>query len=1124
MEQLQLRAEWAGFDLVKVGASMPVVYRRGDLVLISGCITTVSPTKNQAGWDLTIGWVDPRCCSQREVSFLAPTAMSRYEGIYQNATSVCLKPDGKLTINFSKHTNPMVLHFWGLAFLTPAPSVEPTLIPMARYESREWMSQSTRSRTDVGDVWGEGAFEADENWPLAAYRYGSIVFLQGELLDANYGPVAQIIAILPKDIRPRREIRCLACLLSKEADGTGAIVEQTVAVTLRPDGSISVQGGKVQQVDNKGMMRLQPQKKRGRLSLDGLRFSLSDGLPVKPGPAIFGARAKMDGAVPGGVAGKAKMAYLLSDSEACNGICVKQGDVVVLEGHISWNLSKPPNPKQVLATLPPGHWPNRREVFFTRGGSDLEERRRVDVDQYGRIFSPEGVPDGRLELTGIMYVVALENSDIKPQDSDWDDLKLHYHRNDANVASNTTFDGHELLEQFVRRSNHHEWRFIEYDFTRHAGRKMLLPLGNANLQGHEKWDPMNLGSRNARIWREMQSPLLQKYGVTAFHTLLHLSDALFDRVTKEVHMREDDRRYLIEKRKNCQALWDRQRESGLGFSKLQTIATEIVDQMFEHWDFRAQLQGALANDFRPPATIEHLFPQKKNGQDWHIKKHILPADMKQFEEIRQFFHLYETTGANMTHCCLMGSQDVFSTTGKWHFPDAPDVQRQLFKNIAWLFPKGMYCFMVERQTNRFPFIEDLDIQCKTDWKGPQAVGADRYDPPDELIMNMPQRDEKGNVCGEPGEFMRRRAMAVHMIYPHLAHLEVNVYSASGYNKGKDMLKSSFHLVWTQLIVDPDRAPVIRHATLGVFASETKRAGSFLSHLQNRLLELHDSNNWELVFDNTTIHARNGLRMPYNDKGSSVVESEKDRKAVKAGLLSKNKAYKKRVREDRPSVAVGQLRFEFEKDPDTGDDVITSAQWVADKDTYSIWEWIHMGTCRRDPNDPPPLTAWQLGPDVLAMLPTKPGEAFYLEGEDDGEGGHWVTHKPFPLIRRYAGDTKGFHRAFSEALKDEQDTLQEEEHQHTVLQQIIGSWVSLDEKQAIWRSSGAGQCEAKVLDHLWGSRVIRRPSEVAFTRKSQKVIVDGPKAATEALLRALKQFTRPDDNAVMPIYDLNKISA
>lgn len=474
----------------------------------------------------------------------------------------------------------------------------------------------------------------------------------------------------------------------------------------------------------------------------------------------------------------------------------------------------------------------------------------------------------------------------------------------------------------------------------------------------------------------------------------------------------------------------------------------------------------------------------------------------------------------MTHCSLMGSQDFFTTTGKWHFPDSPHVQQQLFENIAWLFPKEIYLYISERQTPRFPFIEDLDIQCAVDWEGPLPAGQ-APKPPDSLIMNFPMRNEKGEVYGDPGELMRKRAYAVHLIYPHLDHLECLVYSASGHNKGKDMLKASFHLVWPQLIVDPDRAPVIRHATLGVFHAETRRVGSFIAHLHNRLLQLHESNNWELVFDSTTINARNGLRLPYSDKASMVIESEADRLAVKQGTLSKTKAFKKRVKENRPSKAVGSIRFDFDKDPETGNNIMTSAKWVSDSKSHPISKFIALGTCRRDPNNPPDLTPWQLGPDVLDLLPTKPGEEFYVEGEADGEGGHWVTHKPFPNIRRYDRETRDFVRQFTEALKDEQDALQEEA-QFELLRRIVGTWVLVTDKSAVWRASAAGQCDVKCPDWSWTSKRLQRPAEVAYMRSRGKVVLDGQPEVTEAILRALKNFTRADDNAVMPIYDLTKM--
>jgi len=545
--------------------------------------------------------------------------------------------------------------------------------------------------------------------------------------------------------------------------------------------------------------------------------------------------------------------------------------------------------------------------------------------------------------------------------------------------------------------------------------------------------------------------------------------------------------------------------------------------MFEHWDFKAQLQGALQNNLRAPASIEHLFPQRKSNQDFLIRKNIKQEEMAKFEEVRQFFFLYETTGCNMTHCSLMGTGDVFTTTGKWHFPDAPDVQRQLFENIAWLFPRKMYLYISERQTQRFPFIEDLDIQARKDWQGELAPGEERR-PPDNLIMNRPIRLPDGKVDGDPGELMRLRGSAVHMIYPHIDQLEVLVYSASGHNKGKDMLKSTFHLVWPQLIVDPDRAPIIRYVTLGVFSRETMRSGSYFNQLQHELINLDKSNNWELVFDSTTINARNGLRLPYSDKASMVVDNEEDKKKIKEGTLSKTKAFKRRVKEGRPSVAIGKIRYEFDKDPATGESRLISCRWVADSTSYSIADWIAMGTCRRDPGSTNyELTPWQLGPEVLEMLPTKPGEQFYRDGFDDGEGGHWVTHRPFPHIRRCELSTREFVRSFNEALGDEQGQLQDDQDLD-LLKQMVGSWISIADDQAIWRAAAGSQCEAKAPDWLWGQHRMRRPAEVVYLKRKGKIVVDGPQDVVDAIIRVLKNFTKPDDNAVMPIYDLNKISA
>ena len=70
----------------------------------------------KCNFDVSVGELLQGCCPSRSIPFVAPTAMSRYEGVRQCGTSATVRPDGRLMINFNKNTNPMVLHFSGLAF------------------------------------------------------------------------------------------------------------------------------------------------------------------------------------------------------------------------------------------------------------------------------------------------------------------------------------------------------------------------------------------------------------------------------------------------------------------------------------------------------------------------------------------------------------------------------------------------------------------------------------------------------------------------------------------------------------------------------------------------------------------------------------------------------------------------------------------------------------------------------------------------------------------------------------------------------------------------------------------------------------------------------------------------
>jgi len=370
--------------------------------------------------------------------------------------------------------------------------------------------------------------------------------------------------------------------------------------------------------------------------------------------------------------------------------------------------------------------------------------------------------------------------------------------------------------------------------------------------------------------------------------------------------------------------------------------------------------------------------------------------------------------------------------------------------------------------------------------------------------------------------MHHRAEAVHMIYPHLDELECLVYSASGFNKGKEMLKSSFHLVWPQLIVDAGRAPVIRYVTLGRFKDESRKPGSELKQLQEDLIDLHETNEWELVFDSTTINARNGLRLPYNDKASMVVKDPADKEKIKQGLLSKNAAFKTRVFENRPSKAVGRLIFKWVKD-EQGNDKMSSAEWVDDEMSYTKAEWIIKGSCRRDQSssEATELTAWQLGPDVTQYLPKKPGEKY--SRPEDGDSPGFETHTAYPNVRRVTDDPepKKFAEEFDQKLEEEQALL-EEEFEHEISARLFGSWIHVTDNKAVWRTAGKDQCRSKVPHYSWsrGDGVMLRPAEVVYSRKTGKAIIDATAELFEPLKRVLEACgTQPDDFAIKPVFDL-----
>mmetsp|Transcript_48083 Transcript_48083/g.155115 ORF Transcript_48083/g.155115 Transcript_48083/m.155115 type:complete len:942 (+) Transcript_48083:58-2883(+) len=920
---MQLKPEWTGFDLIRMGTQAHAAASRGDLLILSGCITTTAPTTLNEGFAVTVAQLDQRCVPVRDVLFLAPTASSRSERLGQCGTSMMLNRDGRLQIQFAKNKVPMVLHFSG--FCCCLSREDPTILDVVP-------SSAGQQAADAPPV-----LQADDAYPLALKRCGEIVCLQGELKEAVFGPGSRLIGVLPPHLRPRRELRFLASLL-REAEQDQRVLEQTVALTLRPDGKMLVQGGREFKLDKRGQMRVGQPNKKGRLCLDGLRFALLAGMPLEPCERLRGCDTG-----PVASAGKAKLSYLVDSSEAKNtAACIRQGDIVMLEGRLFWSSTEQPDATRPIATLPDLCWPPCRQVFFTRSSNDLEERCRVDIDRWGRIFCPEGVPDGRLELTGIIFVASAAPSDSSSSPtSDTDDILFPWHGGAPLERPTSSEQPQDVLDEFIRRCNLHEWRLLDFDLTRNCSSKLVLNRGGAPLRGSSD-DPTNLCfARYIDLWHTYKDALQQSEGITSFQMLLHVSDEFFEDIVRRIRMLADDVEYLLKCRSRERQRRDSQRQMRFTFENLDGLAEEIADRMFTRWDFEGQLRATLQNE-PLPQTVQHL-QQPRDRFHW-VKKKLRQNELPKFAEIQQFFSFYETNGSDMTHSSLIGSRDTFTRTGKWFFPDSPEVQRELFQNIAWLFDRDIMLFMTEKSTGLFPFIEDLDFQAPLEWQGPGST------PPDHLIIEKPKRGMDGIVCGDPGELLRKRALAIHMLYPYFTHLEAIVYSASGENKKKGMLKSSFHLVWPQLIVDSDHAPVIRFVTLDLFSRESAVPGSYLQLKNKELMDIHDSNGWSGFFDKTTVGG-NGLRLPYNDKASTNPPGIGPRVTF----------------EKRPNRAIGRIRFDFETDASTGVGRVASAQWVEDVHSHSIVDWISMGSCRRCPGEVE-LTPWKPLAEVVALLP------------------------------------------------------------------------------------------------------------------------------------------------------------
>lgn len=1092
--ELRLSATWKAFNMAKSHDTAPSVYLRGALVLVSGSVTAAVAGPAQRGRSsISIGSVDlmfrPYCsCLQ----FLVPAAASRSEAIRQGGASLTMKDSGELILPLEKRgALPLVLHLSGCAFSVSRNPAQPIEITRSIAQEDDRRERSSR----IEPLFAAEAkllFMADPSDPPAFLTFGSMVMLQGRLKHAQFGAEVVRVAMLPPGARPRQRLRFLAKLLAKEevkdqdlpSSDVGMEVKHTVTLTINPDGNIFVCGGKVCMQNKRGEFVIHHgERKAGCLCLDGIRFSLIEGVEISCFDEPSNSQAPPE---PSEVRGSLA-AFLRPASCKSLAVATKHfGDVVVLEGVVALPSSEQWSRTRPIAQLPKGSWPHRREVFFTSCGSDLQQRLRVDVDMYGRIFCPEGTADGPVELTGILFVAARRAPTQLPKDQDLDELTFEYKTDEGIVAA-------PLLSRFLGHLNLSQLRQLESLFQQYPHSHLKVP--EIKVKGTPA-NPQNLDPKELEIWNQYCEPLRSRFGIDTFRALFEVSGEYLTEIAENVEMSDKHMTELQkwrEKFKRKQRSWCDSENDELYDAnfRLQERAQELVDQMWSEWDSRAKHEAEGTPDQPIPSSTRMLASHR------YVEKTVAgfsPQDRRKFhEEIRPFFEHYKSV-SDHTHTTFYGWKDYFASgTGKWCFPDTPEVQDKLFSYMDWLFKRNIRHFMSERPTVHFPFIEDLDVDVRADYMN-LPPGQHRAPPPDHLVMEKPTIVDRA-ASGDPGPFMAKRAEIIHALYPHLEHLEVLVYSASGWNVGKERPKASFHLVWPQIIVDTVRAQVIRKQTLAAAIEEARKPGSHFQKLAEDLIRVHPSpigpeEIWEKVFDQTT-SVGSGLRLPYNDKATKVARDE-DLKRIEDGEISKNQAAKRGYHrlQYRPAKAVGVIRFDFTTSEQGYEEV--SAKWIKHERDHSIKEWIQMGSCRRcDPS--------------VQLTP--------IAGFND---------LPFPNIRRCRLSVSEFQQQFTESLQSWKERA--DAWQSQLADYLAGSFVDATAEQVVWRSAVCkqGTLGQEVEAPRWYDRLLQiptdrrltRPTEVVFLKSTGKVIVDGPEQAKQCLLGLLESFTDPDDTLVV----------
>jgi len=278
--------------------------------------------------------------------------------------------------------------------------------------------------------------------------------------------------------------------------------------------------------------------------------------------------------------------------------------------------------------------------------------------------------------------------------------------------------------------------------------------------------------------------------------------------------------------------------------------------------------------------------------------------------------------ADYTHSSLLGCKDPVVTTGKLQIPDTDEEKEGLGRAIMDAYVRGDPHALVEVRTKNYPFCEDIDMD------GTADASMDHL------------------ITGSDYAWLKFRAGLLHACYPGLSDIKCVIFTSSRMDADRGLYKTGFHLRWSNLVVDKERAIQLRQQAVEEFTAASLAGQPFaatLSELKQGGREGVPSytKEWNDVFDIAVIKG-SSLRMPYCDKVSS------GRNKAKLGAVLK---------------AVGIASFSF-----SGDDRRPTVEltWdVAQEGGLSVAEWVKKGSIRLADEDQK-ITQW-----VQPALKTQP---------------------------------------------------------------------------------------------------------------------------------------------------------